>query len=394
MADILKEELSLPRMVLKRSALDRNRAWMRGFLKLTGLEIAPHGKTPVSPEIIRMQLKDGSWGITAATTEQVKVFRKAGVKRILFANELAGRENVRYIVNELNHDPKFAFYCLVDSPEGVKYLAGLLREFKLKRPLQVLLEAGIKGGRGGVRTLEKAVATARAIGKAGRYLELKGVEGYEGAIPDTNEGKVRKFYAFMKRIARACEKEGLFAPGLLVMTAGGTSALDLVYREFRNLKLKQPHVTIVRSGCYIFSDHSAYGGYFDAMLKRTPMLKKIGPKPVPTLEVWGYVLSLPEPGLAILGFGKRECPYDRGLPVPLKFFRPDWKSGPKPLSSCVIVKLNDQHAFLRGPGVKQLAVGDMVCAGISHPCGVFERWRKVLVVDDKYKVLSKVQSFL
>jgi D-serine deaminase-like pyridoxal phosphate-dependent protein len=34
----------------------------------------------------------------------------------------------------------------------------------------------------------------------------------------------------------------------------------------------------------------------------------------------------------------------------------------------------------------------MVCAGISHPCGAFEKWRQVPVVDDRHRVVSLVHT--
>ena len=34
------------------------------------------------------------------------------------------------------------------------------------------------------------------------------------------------------------------------------------------------------------------------------------------MELWGSVLSRPEPGLALLGFGKRDVPFDIDLPMP------------------------------------------------------------------------------
>ena len=44
------------------------------------------------------------------------------------------------------------------------------------------------------------------------------------------------------------------------------------------------------------------------------------------LEVWAQVISVPERGLAIAGMGKREAPYDAGLPVPLRV-----RAAPAPL---------------------------------------------------------------
>jgi D-serine deaminase-like pyridoxal phosphate-dependent protein len=44
-----------------------------------------------------------------------------------------------------------------------------------------------------------------------------------------------------------------------------------------------------------------------------------------------------------------------------------------------VVKLNDQHAFLRTDSV---GVGHRLRLGLSHPCTAFDKWRLIPVVDD------------
>jgi D-serine dehydratase len=159
--NLLREDVPLPAAVLKRSALEHNSRWMRAFLARTGARIAPHGKTPMSPQLFDLQLDDGAWAITLATTHQVQVARRYGIKRIILANQLVGRQAVRYVLDELKRDPAFDFYCLVDSPEGVEALASAARLAKIGRPLQVLLEGGMQGGRTGVRSRHGARSRAR-----------------------------------------------------------------------------------------------------------------------------------------------------------------------------------------------------------------------------------------
>jgi D-serine dehydratase len=58
-----------------------------------------------------------------------------------------------------------------------------------------------------------------------------------------------------------------------------------------------------------------------------------------------------------------------------------------------IFDLNDQHAYLRLPPEDDLAVGDLVGCGISHPCTAFDKWRLIPVVDDDYTVIDAVHTF-
>ena len=115
---VLKEDLPLPVAVLKTSALDNNSRWMAQFLQATGAVIAPHGKTTMSPHLFQRQLADGAWAITVATIGQLQICRRFGLKRLLLANQLVGRQAIGYVVGELAKDPAFEFYALADSIEG------------------------------------------------------------------------------------------------------------------------------------------------------------------------------------------------------------------------------------------------------------------------------------
>ena len=58
-----------------------------------------------------------------------------------------------------------------------------------------------------------------------------------------------------------------------------------------------------------------------------------------------------------------------------------------------IAALNDQHAYLKGKAAEELAVGDLVGCGISHPCTAFDKWRLIPVVDDGYRVVDAVLTY-
>ena len=120
--NVLREDLPLPLLVLKQSALDHNSKTFMAFVKERGMSLAPHGKTTMAPQLFQQQLEDGAWGITAATVNPIHVYRRFGVHRILMANQLVGRQNIRYIAEQVNQDPAFDFYCLVDSASLVEYM--------------------------------------------------------------------------------------------------------------------------------------------------------------------------------------------------------------------------------------------------------------------------------
>src|SRR5690554_1301537 len=105
----------------------------------------------MAPQLFQRQLDDGAWGLTAATAGHIRIYRAFGVRRILLANQLVDPQGIAFVLEELRRDPEFDFYCLVDSRAGADRLAAAVSAAGLDRPLQVLVEVGVAGGRTGVR---------------------------------------------------------------------------------------------------------------------------------------------------------------------------------------------------------------------------------------------------
>lgn len=396
--NLFAEDLPLPAAVLRLSAMDRNSEWMRRFLAASGAVLAPHGKTTMSPQLFHRQLADGAWGITLGNIAQVQVARRFGISRIFLANQLVGRQAMRFVMDELKRDPDFDFYCLVDSVDGVRRLAEAAARAGAGRPLQVLVEGGITGRRTGARSLGEGMAVARAVKDAAPHLALRGVEGFEGVIsaPSQIETKARieRFLAFLCELAVKCEREGLFADGPVILSAGGSAYYDLVARAFADAGVKGETLVVVRSGCYLTHDSIMYEKFIETMMERSPEAKDWGDRPRAALEVWAYVQSRPEVGRAILTLGKRDASYDAGLPTPLGWLRPGEHTVPQPVEpGHQSVEMNDQHLFMDLPESSPLQVGDMVGFGISHPCLTFDKWQFIPVVDDAYNVVSAVRTY-
>ena len=119
--NLLKEDISLPCAVLYQHRLQHNLKWMQRFIDEYGMRLAPHGKTTMAPKLFQMQIDAGAWGITLATAHQTMVAWRSGIKRVLMANELVGKQNMA-IIAHLLEDPDFDFYCLVDSAAGAEQL--------------------------------------------------------------------------------------------------------------------------------------------------------------------------------------------------------------------------------------------------------------------------------
>lgn len=386
--NILGGDVFLPILVLKESALSHNLDVVHGYCKDNGFSIAPHGKTTMSPEIITRQFAAGSWAITAATVSQAKIFRAFGSPRVLIASEVVEPNSIKWISQQLS-DPDFEILCLVDSVDGVKILDSSLGQSNERPRLKVLLELGMPDGRTGCRSPEQVAATVAEIGKSGN-LALAGVEAFEGVVHYDLDGlkTVDSFLEQVFRTAKRLEAQGDFAHvSEIVISAGGSAFPDRVAKSFSaKWTGKSPIRIVLRSGCYITHDHGLYerASPFGSRLN-TQSLK-------PALEIWGAVISRPEPNLALLNFGKRDVAYDIDLPTPLWIKR----QGINDLQSALdltIFDLNDQHAFVRVDPNTELNIGDFIGAGISHPCTAFDKWRLIPVVTDDYRISSVVSTY-
>ncbi len=394
---LLNEDLMLPALIVKDSALRHNSRWMRRFLEHHDISFCPHGKTTMAPQLFARQLDDGAFGITVATVQQMQVCRRFGVPRVLMANQLVGKQAIRQVLAALEADPGFDFYCLVDSVDGVDLLVKECRAFAGSRPLKLLLEGGIEGKRTGCRTLEQALEVARAVAKAPE-LALVGIEGFEGVIKgETTKATaeaVTDFLIYLAEIAKRATAEDLFAAGPVILSAGGSSFFDLVTQIFKQTDLGRETQVVIRSGCYFSHDSGMYRSAFADLDQRTPELMELGDGLRPALEVWAYVQSRPEPGRVLATMGKRDVSFDAGMPLPEHWFRPGRHAKPEPLShGHATLALNDQHAFLDVPEDSPLKVGDIITFGISHPCTTFDKWQLIYVVDDDYKVIEGVKTF-
>ncbi len=400
--NVLRGDTSFPVALLKTSALQHNLAWMRTFCERHGVTLAPHGKTTMSPQLFAAQLANGAWGITLASAVQTQVAHRFNVRRVLLANQLVARADIEAVLALLHEDPDFECFVLVDSPEGVARLSQAVTARGLVRPLPVLVELGLAGKRAGRRSPQAALAVGRAIARAPGLI-LAGFEGYEGLLVSDDRGAdlraVHNFLAELVDLVETADAESLFGAAEILLSAGGSSYFDLVARGFAGMDgLSRPVRAVLRSGCYLTSDHGSYKRLLAQLDERVAYSQAHGEGLRPALEVWSMVQSRPEPDLAILTMGKRDASYDEALPTPLFTHRPGSDASvPSELPpGCTIFKMNDQHAYLalpEGDIRDNLQVGDLVGCGISHPCTTFDKWQVLLAVDDAYNVREALNTF-
>lgn len=394
--NLLAGDLPLPVAVLRREALAHNIAWLASRARDWGVELAPHGKTTMSPQLFARQIEAGAWGITFASVFQLAVGAAAGVRRALIANQVLDAADLAGIEALRRRHAGLRVIFLADSPAQLALIEAWFAAHPGAQPFEVLLEIGFAGGRTGCRTEDEALALARRL-HASPAAALAGIECYEGLWAQGESGADRAWVdAMMDRVdavAAQCVREGLFAGEEVIVSAGGSAVFDLVAARLVPA-LGRPVRGLLRSGCYVTHDHGTYTRMLQAMAPRLGC--ECGEMLRPALQVWALVQSCPEPGLAIVGAGKRDLSFDMGMPVPVARAAPGaMQAGPVP-AGWRIDALNDQHAYLRwdaadaGLAAQAPVVGERVALGISHPCTTFDKWRWMPLIEEDHRVSDAV----
>ena len=386
--NLLQEDVSLPVAVLSSSRVEHNLTWMKSFISTYGLKLAPHGKTTMSPALFHQQLAHGAWGITLATAPQVQAAYHFGVRRVIMANQLVGRANMA-IISRLLQNPEFDFFVIVDSAANVEQLGQFFAQAGQR--LNLLLELGVAGGRTGVRDEQTRSAVLDAIARYPQSLALAGIEVYEGVLKD--EASIRAFLRRAVSELQALAEQKLLATDTAILTGAGSAWFDLVAEEWTGVTLDRPLDIILRPGCYLTHDVGIYKAAEARIHTSNPVAREMQTSLLPALQLWAYVLSVPEPGLAILGLGKRDAAFDAGLPIPARHFRPGSEAPMAVPADWQLTAMMDQHAFMQIGADADLQVGDMLALDISHPCLTFDKWRQLLVVDDNFTVIDAVETF-
>ncbi|AXC12794.1 D-serine deaminase [Acidisarcina polymorpha] len=386
--NLLREDLSLPSAVLYEDRLLHNLEWMSQFIAAYGLNLAPHGKTTMAPKLFDMQLQKGAWGITLATAHQTAVAFHHGVRRVLMANQLIGKENMA-IISRLLQDSAFEYYCLVDSAAQVDQLGAFYSE-RAQR-LNVLLELGVEGGRTGVRNEQQMISVLTALSRWRGAIALCGVEIYEGVLED--EAAIRSFLERAVNVTRRLDSEARFARKPHLLSGAGSAWYDIVAEVFSAAHLGAATEIVLRPGCYLTHDIGVYREAQAKIQERNPIAHQMRAGLIPALQVWAYVQSVPEATRAIVAMGKRDAAFDAGLPMAALHFRPGCAAPRQAPSHWTLTKMMDQHAYLQIAAQDDLQVGDMIGFDISHPCLTFDKWRSLPVLNANYDVIDVIQTF-
>ena len=372
-------DLQTPLLTLDARALNANADRLAAWCAEHGVLLAPHGKTTMSPQLWTEQLIRGAWGITLANFAQLRVAREFGVNNLQLANSLTDPHAIQWVAGQSEDTTILSWIDSLGTVDVInRALAGS------DAVLDVLVELGAHGGRTGARGVDAAMEVARAI-SASPKLRLVGVSGYEGSLAHTADdaglAAVRGYLAQMRLLHEELLAAGLYGSGSVILTAGGSAYFDDVVTLLApaissGAETGGPSVDLmIRSGAYIIHDDGFYRGI-------SPFSRE-GDQPFKAgMYGWARVVSQTEPGLAILDAGKRDLPFDEGLPEP-QLIGPVLGGAMEPLVGAEITAVNDQHSFMTfDPATTTVRPGDVVRLGLSHPCTAFDKWTVIPVLAD------------
>jgi D-serine dehydratase len=372
--NLFTANFQFPIMVLKESAVKNNIAQMMSFCNSVDAQLAPHVKTTMSPQLAQMQVAAGATALTVANFWQGRIFLKHGFKNLIIANEVLDPTAIAEIA-KINKQKQAEIIFYVDS---ILALEIIQKHTPLEGEQNLFIEIGTENGRGGVRELSLVEQLAQRI-KADKRLNLIGVTGFEGAVPDAARGRrgEKKISKFCQKIVAAAELAYPYkSDQQFVISAGGSAYFDIVARELN--KFEKPRRLLLRSGGYITHDHK----YYEEIYPFASTARSFQP----AIEVWAQVISKPEKGFGVLNLGKRDIGNDLHNPIPIKSYDGQVKS-----FSAVIEKLNDQHGYLRGK--QEFSLAQLIGLGISHPCTTFDKWGLIPLVNDDYDLIDCLQTF-
>jgi D-serine deaminase-like pyridoxal phosphate-dependent protein len=221
-----RDDLDTPCLLIDLDAMERNIRRMVEYCRSHGVAWRPHAKSYKSSAIGRKVVEAGAIGLTCAKLGEAEVMADGGVRDLLIANPLVGRQKLaRLVALRRRADP----IVVVDHSDQVRAISEGAVAGNVS--LRTLVEVDIGMNRCGVGPGEPAVALARQISNS-PGLQFAGIMGWEGhlvTVADPAE-KTHRVTAALVQLRDTCadlERSGFASP---IVSAGGTGSFQITAR--------------------------------------------------------------------------------------------------------------------------------------------------------------------
>lgn len=339
--------LPTPAVLVDRARLAANIRAMQAACDRHGVELRPHIKTHKMVAVARQQLAAGARGLTCAKLGEAEAMLASGVRALFLAHSLADPGQAARIAALA--DRLEDFRVAATSEAHAEALVRVATAAGRKLGVMVAVDTGL--GREGARDPGAAGRIAARVARCPR-LELRGFYTHEGHFYGLPREQLAARAAEL--VVRLCAVRDAIDPALAVWPGCSVSArLTAAAGAGR--------VQAVRPGAYVFGD-----------LALTRTTGVMAPDDV-ALQVLATVVDKPEPGLALIDAGSKTFSSDR-TPDGLTALAADGRD-------LAVVRVNEEHGYVRGAAVDALTVGDRVVFTPAHVCTVVNLTDRVVVTE-------------
>ena len=341
-----------PALVIDRAVMERNVTEMAQRMKNLGVALRPHWKTSKMVEAAHMQSRAGCVGFTCATPAEVECLLDHGYTDITWAHQPVGAPKVAFAV-EANRRGRVR--VALDSLEAAAPLASSGGVAGVVIPYLIEVDTGL--GRAGVAP-NQVLELARKLAGLDS-LQFEGIITHAGHLSGFGDDRAgleaegRSVGKTMVGVAQTLQVAGFEMNVVSVGSTPGSTSTPTV-----------SGVTEARPGTYVFNDAN------QVVVGSTPLSGC-------ALTVAARVVSTPRPGEAIIDAGSKSMSSD-GPNSGVGFGRVLAEDGE--YADIVFRRANEEHGFLRGPGVETLKVGDVVRIVPNHACATVNMWSRAAVI--------------
>lgn len=237
-----KWEIDTPALCVDLDAMDHNIKKMAGTITGAGKNWRPHTKGQKIPAIAHKEIAAGAIGVTCAKLGEAEVMAGAGIRDILIANEIVGREKVTRLANL---QPHADVMVAIDSRENAREISDAAATKGVT--VRVLVELNVGLNRAGVEPGDAALALSEyAASLPGlRYSGVMAWEAHATTILDPTEKRavISRDIGRLVESAERCREAGLPAT---IVSCGGTGTYWVT--------CTMPGVTEIQAGGGIFHD--------------------------------------------------------------------------------------------------------------------------------------------
>ena len=327
-----KLELDTPALLIELDKLESNIERMANYFKTVNAELRPHLKTHKTPMLAHKQIAAGAIGITCAKLGEAEAVIHAGIRDVLVANQIIGRQKIARLINLAKHSE---IMVAVDNAQNVTDILDAAAAKGVT--IRILVEVNTGMNRCGVEPGKPALELARHVLRS-PHLKFEGLMGYEGhtvAKPNyaEREAAVRQSVQLLVETKHYLEKHGV---AVSIMSGGGTGTFSITGSV--------PEMTEVQAGSYVFMD-ATYRN-----------VEGVGEHFACALTVLATVVSRPTPERIIVDTGLKVLAKEFGIPQPVG------------IEGVEMTGLSEEHGKMNANASVSLTPGDKLEILPTHCC--------------------------